>query len=59
MDPIEDPSDDSDDDSKADDHDEVTLWFDKIAPLLSIFRSVSLSFLLQFGAYIAIDEMMI
>ena len=59
MDPIEDPSEDSDDDSEPDDRGEVTLWFDKIAPLLTIFRTVSLSLIVQFGTYIAIDEMMI
>ena len=35
------------------------VWFLKVFPLLSIFRTVSLSFVVTFGTFMAIDEMMI
>ena len=35
------------------------VWFLKVFPLLTIFRTVSLSFVVTFGTFMAIDEMMI
>ena len=43
----------------TDDEVEPTFWFRKILPLLFLFSKVSLSFIIVFGTYLYIDEMMI